>query len=261
MTTSSLSRPTSSTGALRAAVSAKEAAIVIPTFNERDNISVMVQMLLRLYPDIHILVVDDRSPDGTAEAVRQLQPQFGNLMLMERMQNPGFAASYRDGFRQMLSEDWCEALIMMDADFSHDPAEIGGMLDKLRGHDVVIGSRYIPGGGINRWSLRRRLLSRGANCYVRTALRIGIHDVTSGFTCMRRQALEKIPFEKTASEGYAFQVELKYLFRRAGCRIAEHPIVFDDRREGQSKMSAGKIWESVWMPWSIRWRSTLKAWN
>jgi dolichol-phosphate mannosyltransferase len=261
MTAPSLSSPASSIDSARGAISARDATVVIPTFNERDNIPGIVQMLLRLYPDIHILVVDDRSPDGTADAVRQLQPKCANLMLMERIRNPGFAPSYRDGFRRMLSEDWCEALIMMDADFSHDPAEIGPMLDKLSDHDVVVGSRYIAGGGVNRWSFRRRLLSRGANFYVRTALRLGIHDVTSGFSCMRRQALEKIPFEKTASEGYAFQVELKYLFRRAGCRIAEHPIVFDERREGQSKMSAGKIWESIWMPWNIRLRSTLKAWN
>ena len=231
------------------------AAVVIPTFNERDNIPKIIKTLLGLFPDIHVLVVDDHSPDGTSDVVRSLQPQYPNLMLLERMQNPGFAASYRDGFRQVLAQPWCRAVTTMDADFSHDPAVIGDLLGKLADHDVVIGSRYTAGGSVANWSLRRRMLSRSANFYVRAVLGVPARDTTSGFMCMRRGALESVPVQNTASEGYAFLVELKYLLHRAKNRIAEYPIMFDERREGQSKMSAGKVWESFWMPWRIRLRS------
>jgi dolichol-phosphate mannosyltransferase len=231
---------------------AQNAVVVIPTFNERENIPNLIGALFGLYPDIRILVVDDHSPDGTSDAVRELQPRHPNLMLLERMQNPGFAASYRDGFRQVLSEPWCEAVVTMDADFSHDPSMIRHLLDKLSDHDVVVGSRYVAGGSVKRWNLRRRLLSRYANLYLTVVLGLPVHDMTSGFTCMRRQALEKVPVQKTASDGYSFLVELKYMLSRAGSRIGEYPISFEERREGQSKMSAGKIWEALWMPWRIR---------
>jgi dolichol-phosphate mannosyltransferase len=238
------------------AVAQQHAAIVIPTFNERANIPKLVEALIALYPEIHILVVDDHSPDGTSAAVRELQAGHANLMLLERMQNPGFAASYRDGFRRVLAEPWCRAVITMDADFSHDPAQIGSLLNKLAGHDIVLGSRYTAGGGVKNWNLRRRMLSRGANFYLHVVLGLPVRDATSGFLCMRREALEGVAVQSTVSEGYAFLVELKYLLLRAEKRFAEHPIEFDERREGQSKMSAGKIWESLWMPWRIRWRST-----
>jgi dolichol-phosphate mannosyltransferase len=235
-----------------APVSPGNAVVVIPTFNECDNIPKIVQTLFGLYPQLHVLVVDDHSPDGTSDIVRALQPQYPNLMLLERMSNPGFAPSYRDGFRQVLVEPWCRAVITMDADFSHNPSEIAHMLKRLSSSDVVIGSRYTPGGSVQNWSFRRRMLSRSANLYVRVALGVPARDNTSGFICMRREALERVPVQSTVSEGYAFLVELKFLFHRAGCRIGEHPISFDERREGQSKMSAGKVWESFWMPWRIR---------
>lgn len=235
-------------------VAAQDAVIVVPTLNERDNIPRLVETLFGLYPGIHVLVVDDRSPDGTAEAVRELQRSHANLMLLERAHHPGFGASYRDGFRQALADPRLQAVITMDADFSHDPADIQHLLDKLAGCDAVIGSRYIAGGSVRRWKLRRRLLSRAANLYVRAALGFEIHDATSGFLCIRRAPLEGAPVQSTVSEGYAFQVELKYLLHRSGSRMREYPIVFDERREGQSKMSAGKIWESLWMPWRIRLR-------
>ena len=238
-----------------AVISAQNTVVVIPTFNERDNIPKLVEALFGLHPEIHILVVDDHSPDGTAEVVRALQPRHANLMLLERMHNPSFAASYRDGLRQVLAEPWCHAVITMDADFSHDPAVIRHFLSKLAGNDLVVGSRYAAGGSVRNWNLRRRMLSRAANFYVHVVLGVPIRDATSGFLCMRREALERVPIQSSASEGYAFLVELKYLLHRSGSRIAEHPISFDERREGQSKMSAGKVWESFWMPWRIRLRS------
>lgn len=233
-------------------VATQNTVVVVPTFNERATIPKLVETLFGLYPHIHILVVDDHSPDGTSDAVRGLQLHHANLMLLERMRNPGFAASYRDGFRQVLAEPCCQAVITMDADFSHDPSAIRHLLDKLAGHDAVVGSRYTAGGSVKRWNLGRRLLSRAANFYVRAVLGVPIRDTTSGFMCMRKEALASVPIQSTASEGYAFLVELKYLLNRSGKSIVEHPIVFDERREGQSKMSAGKVWESFWMPWRIR---------
>jgi dolichol-phosphate mannosyltransferase len=237
------------------AVAAQNAAIVIPTFNERENIPKLVETVLGLYPDIHILVVDDHSPDGTSAAVREMQGRHANLMLLERMHNPGFAASYRDGFRKVLAEPWCHAVITMDADFSHNPNEVSQLLAKLAGRDIAVGSRYTPGGDVKNWNLPRRMLSRAANFYVRAVLGMPIRDTTSGFLCMRREALENVPVHTTVSEGYAFLVELKYLLRHSGSHFVEHPIIFDERREGKSKMSAGKVWESLWMPWRIRGRS------
>ncbi len=237
----------------------RNTAVVIPTFNERENISRLVEILAGLYPDIHILVVDDRSPDGTAAVVRQLQPLYPNLMLLERTRNPSFAESYRDAFRKLLGEPWCQAILTMDADFSHDPVEVGRMVQKLAEQDVVVGSRYTHGGGIGQWAWHRRFLSWGANVYVRMILGLPVRDITSGFQCMRRQAVEKYLVNRCVTNGYAFQVELKFLLARAGRRMTEHPIIFDDRREGKSKMSANKIWESVLLPWRIRLRSGPKS--
>jgi dolichol-phosphate mannosyltransferase len=235
-------------------VGPQNAVVVIPTFNERGNIAKLVGTLLGAYPEIRVLVVDDHSPDGTAEVVRGLQFRYHNLMLLERMRNPGFGPSLRDAFRKVLAEPWCQVIVTMDADFSHDPSEVRHLLEKLVDHDVVVGSRYTSGGGIGHWSLKRRLLSRGANLYIRTILRLGSYDMTSGFLCMRREALKRVPIEQSRSNGYAFLVELKYLLAHDGNRMAEHPILFNERSEGKSKMSANKIWESIWLPWRIRLR-------
>jgi dolichol-phosphate mannosyltransferase len=237
---------------LPAPVAIENTAVVIPTLNERDNIAKLVETLFGLYPAIHVLVVDDHSPDGTAGAVRAIQNRHPNLMLLERTENPGFAPSYRDGFRRVLAEPWCRAVVTMDADFSHDPAAIGKMLGRLALCDVAVGSRYTAGGSVRNWNLRRRMLSRAANWYVRAVLNFGVRDATSGFVSMRREALERARIETTASEGYAFMVQMKYLLALSGSTIVEYPISFDERREGQSKMSVGKVWESLWMPWRIR---------
>jgi len=237
---------------LASPIAPENTAVVIPTYNERDNIPKIIAALLQPYPDIHVLVVDDHSPDGTAAIVREMQSRHPNLMLLERTKNRGFAPSYRDGFRRVLAESWCRAVVTMDADFSHDPAQVGKMLHRLGDCDVVVGSRYTAGGSVQNWNLRRRILSRAANFYVRAVVGLRVQDTTSGFVCMRREALEAAGVQETASEGYAFLVQLKYLLVRSGSRLVEHPISFNERREGQSKMSAGKVWESFWMPWRIR---------
>ncbi|MES1257936.1 MAG: polyprenol monophosphomannose synthase [Acidobacteriota bacterium] len=226
--------------------------MVIPTFNERDSAPKLVEALLGLHPGLHVLVVDDNSPDGTAAAVAELQRVYPTLMLLKRTQNKGFAPSYRDGFRRVLEESWCQAVITMDADFSHNPASVAPLLDKLSIADVGIGSRYTHGGSVANWNFRRRMLSRAANFYVRASLGLPVRDATAGFMCMSRSAMESVPVQETVSEGYAFLVELKYMLSRAGNRMAELPITFEERREGQSKMSMGKVWESFWMPWRIR---------
>ena len=226
--------------------------VVVPTFNEADNIPKLVETVFGLYPDIHFLIVDDRSPDATGEIVRGLQPCHPNLELLLRTGQQSFGGSYRDGFRKVLAEEWCQAIVTMDADFSHDPAVIAKLLDLLEANDVVLGSRYVAGGAVRNWALRRRLLSRSANFYVRTVLGLPIRDVTSGFMAMRKRALAALRLDAIASDGYAFLVELKYTLFRQGCRFREYAIRFEERREGESKMSMGKIWESVWLPWRIR---------
>jgi len=233
-------------------IATRNTVVVVPTFNEADNIPNLVETVFGLYPDIHFLIVDDRSPDGTAEIVRGLQPCHPNLELLPRTGPQSFGGSYRDGFRKVLAEAWCQAIVTMDADFSHDPAAIAKLLDLLAANDAVLGSRYVAGGSVSNWALRRRLLSRSANFYVRNVLGVPIRDVTSGFMAMRAGALAALRLDAIASDGYAFLVELKYTLFRRGCRFREYPIRFEERREGESKMSMGKIWESVWLPWRIR---------
>jgi dolichol-phosphate mannosyltransferase len=230
----------------------RNAVVVVPTFNEAANIPKIVETVFGLYPEIHMLVVDDQSPDGTAEIVRGLQPCHSNLELLARTGDPSFGRSYLDGFRKMLAKDWCQAIVTMDADFSHDPAVIARLLELLDTSDIALGSRYVAGGSVKNWALGRRVLSRSANLYVRAVLGLPIRDTTCGFMCMRAAAVATLPLDAIMSDGYAFLVELKYALARQGSCFQEYPIRFDERREGQSKMSVGKVWESAWLPWRIR---------
>ena len=233
-------------------ITIRDVVVIVPTFNERDNVPKLIETVFRLYPEIHMLVVDDHSPDGTSDIVRRLEKDYPNLTLLERLHNPGFGCSYRDGFRLALGMPECRAVVTMDSDFSHDPAVIRHLVAGLADRDAVVGSRYAKGGSVENWSRHRRLLSRGANFYVNVVLGLPVRDATAGFMCLRRTALETIPYASTFSEGYAFLVELKYLLRKFHQRLGEYPITFDERREGQSKMSAGKMWESLILPWRIR---------
>ena len=224
--------------------------VIIPTYNERDNLPVVVDALLRI-PDLRILVVDDQSPDGTGELADALaRSAGGRVAVVHRTGARGLGLSYIEGMRQALETD-AAAICQMDADLSHDPADVPRLVARAADADLVVGSRYVPGGRIENWPKRRLLLSAFANQYVRTITGLRIHDCTSGFRCWRREALARLPFERVRSNGYAFQVELAWEAAAAGCRIAEVPITFVERRHGSSKLSSGVIAESALLPWRL----------
>ncbi len=226
---------------------------IIPTYNEKENMAALVPAIFEHMPETSILIVDDNSPDGTGQAVSDLKKNYPNLDLHQRFGDKGFGRSYIDGFRKIKSDNRYEAVVMMDADFSHNPYTVPAMVAKLDNYDLVVGSRYIKGGRIDNWkSVKRKILSRFANFYARTILGVPVNDITTGFMCFRKSVLDKVDLDSIKSDGYAFLVEMKYRIFKAGYRITEYPIVFNERREGQSKMSSKVIWESIWLPWRIR---------
>jgi dolichol-phosphate mannosyltransferase len=225
--------------------------IVVPTYNERENVARLVAELFEVAPGADVCLLDDASPDGTADYAGELfgrDPRFG---VLRRAGARGYGRSLVDGYRRAL-EGGHARLVQLDADFSHDPARIPALVEASRRADVVIGSRYCEGGGVENWPLRRRLLSRFANAYVSRITGLSVRDTTSGFRCYTRRALRTLLEGRIAGEGYAFLVEATYRARRAGLLVAEVPITFTDRREGQSKMSRKVILESVLMPWRLR---------
>jgi len=228
--------------------------VVVPTYNERQNLATLVAALFRI-PDVHLLVVDDGSPDGTGqEADRLARESGGRLSVLHRTGQRGLGRSYIDGFRRALAAG-ATHIVQMDADFSHNPADVPRLLGESASADLVLGSRYVPGGKLHNWPLHRLLLSEFANLYVRAITRMPIRDCTAGFRCWRRELLLRLPLDAILSEGYAFQVEMAWEAHRAGGRIAEIPIHFVERREGESKMSGRVIAESVLLPWRLAMRS------
>jgi len=226
------------------------ALVIIPTYNERENVPPLVEALLAL-DDVRVLVVDDRSPDGTGEVADGLaRTHAGRVSVIHRTTDRGFGRSYIDGIRQGIREP-VDVIAQMDADFSHDPARLPALVAATAGADVVIGSRYVRGGGIRNWSRRRRLLSRFANVYVRAVTGLRAGDCTSGFRCWRREALAALPLDQFVSDGYSFLVEMLFVAAQQGRRIAEVPITYVERREGESKMSQGVILESAITPWRL----------
>jgi dolichol-phosphate mannosyltransferase len=224
--------------------------VVIPTYNERANIPVLVAGLMK-HDDVHVLVVDDNSPDGTAAVVEELEPQYGGrVSVLLRTSNRGFGRSYIDGMKHALTRPF-DLICQMDADLSHDPAQLPDLVAAAAGADMVIGSRYVPGGRIVNWPLKRHVLSRFANTYIRTVTRVSAHDCTSGYRCWKRQALAAMPLDRFFSDGYSFLVEMLFVAHRRGCRIAEVPITFVERREGESKVSRAVLVESAITPWRL----------
>jgi dolichol-phosphate mannosyltransferase len=231
--------------------------VIIPTYNERDNLPVVVGALLRT-PNLRVLVVDDESPDGTGEIADTLaRDAGGRVQVLHRTGPRGLGVSYIEGMQLALSTDATE-ICQMDADLSHDPADVPRLLERSVTADLVIGSRYVSGGRIENWPRRRLLLSNFANRYVRVITGLQVKDCTSGFRCWRRDALARMPLGTITSNGYAFLVELAWEAAAAGCRIAEVPITFVDRREGASKLSTAVMIESVLVPWKLAARPRVR---
>lgn len=231
--------------------SGKRTIIVIPTYNERENIGRIVPEILAVDGTLEVLVVDDNSPDGTAEVVRALREKNPRVHMLERPGKMGLGSAYVQGFRKALDLG-ADYVMEMDADFSHDPKYLPDFLRLAEAADVVVGSRYLNGVNVINWPISRLILSYGANLYTRVVTGMPILDATGGFKCFRRETLEAIEFETARSDGYSFQIELNFRCWKRGFRIREIPIVFVDRHSGSSKMSKKIIWEAVWMVWRLR---------
>jgi dolichol-phosphate mannosyltransferase len=230
--------------------------VIIPTYNEADNIEPLARAILKQEMQIHLLVVDDNSPDGTGDIVDGLmrsEEMAGRLHVLHRERKEGLGRAYVAGFLWALSQGY-DAVIQMDADFSHDPLYLMSMVKAADSADIVIGSRYLNGISVINWPLRRILLSWAANRYVRTITRLAVNDCTSGFRLYRRRVLSGIDLIGIQSNGYSFQVEMTFRAHVAGFTISEVPIIFMERRSGRSKMSKKVIWESLWMPPKLRYR-------
>ncbi len=225
--------------------------ILIPTLNERENLKDLIPGIFGLMPDVSILVVDDNSSDGTQGLIESMKADFKTLFLLERKSDFGYGRSSIDGFKWVLDKEY-GAVVTMDADFSHDFNAVPALIEKLKNADASAGSRYIKGGGVKNWNFFRRILSRFANLYVKVILNLPILDVTTGFNAYRTDSLKKINLDKINSNGYAFLVELKFRLFKAGCKFVEYPILFSERREGESKMSSKIIWESIKLPWALK---------
>lgn len=232
--------------------------VVVPTYNERVNIPLIVPAILGQDPRIEVLVVDDNSPDGTGELADRLAGENPRVHVLHRSQKEGLGKAYIAGFRWALDHGY-DLVFEMDADFSHDPRFLPTFLDAIQDADLVIGSRYKTGVNVINWPISRLLLSLGANQYARLVTGLPLADSTGGFKCFRRQVLEAIPLERVRSNGYAFQIEMSYRAWKKGFRLKEIPIVFTDRVEGQSKMNRKIVREAVWMVWWLRLRSLGRA--
>ena len=228
-----------------------KALLIIPTYNEIANIKNIITASLAQSPDLYILVIDDNSPDGTAKAVKEMMENEPHINLIERPKKMGLGSAYVQGFKYALNNDY-DYVLEMDADFSHNPADIPRLLEAAKKYDVVIGSRYCQGVNIINWPFRRLLISYFASKYVRIITGMPIKDPTSGFKCFRRRVLEAIDLNSILSDGYAFQIEMNFRAWVKGFTIYEIPIVFTERRDGVSKMSRQIVWEAAWMVWRLQ---------
>jgi dolichol-phosphate mannosyltransferase len=237
-----------------AAPGSKEAWVILPTYNEAENLERIVAAVLEQLPSNgRVLVVDDYSPDGTGEIADRLAADNDRIRVLHRARKEGLGPAYLAGFHVALDAG-AERIVEMDADFSHDPAYLPKLIGAADHFDLVIGSRYVPGGGVTDWGPLRRFISRGGSIYARVALGLPIRDLTGGFKCFRREVLEAINIDTIEARGYAFQVETTYRAIRAGFRVAEIPIVFRDRADGTSKMSRSIVAEAIWRVPAMRFR-------
>lgn len=226
--------------------------VVIPTYNEKDNIEPMIRELFGLgVARLNVLIVDDNSPDGTAGIVKNLQRDYPPLHLVVREKKAGLGRAYIHGFRYALDHG-ASAIVQMDADFSHDPKDVPRLLQTLERNDLVIGSRYKNGISVINWPLKRLVISMGGNFYASIITGLPFKDATGGFKAWKADTLEKIEFESLAADGYGFQIIANWRAWKSKAQIVEVPIVFTERREGQSKMSGGIVWEAMWLVWRLR---------
>jgi dolichol-phosphate mannosyltransferase len=236
-----------------------ESIVIIPTFNEQENISKMIRKVFSLSYSFHILIIDDGSPDGTAQIVKDLMKEFPDqLFLEERKGKQGLGTAYIHGFKWALKREY-EYIFEMDADFSHNPEDLIQLLEScIKGADVTIGSRYIKGVNVVNWPMSRVLMSYFASVYVRMITGMKIMDTTAGFKCYKRKVLETIRLDKIRFIGYAFQIEMKFTAWQYGFNLVEIPIIFTDRKEGQSKMSKGIFKEAVLGVIQMKWKSLFR---
>jgi dolichol-phosphate mannosyltransferase len=231
-------------------VSPPSVLVIVPTYNERENLPILLEQLMQI-ADVRVLVVDDQSPDGTGALADDLAGRHaGRVDVMHRTGRRGLGRSYVDGFKAALTSS-ADVICQMDADLSHDPAHLAALIAATARADLVLGSRYVKGGAIVNWPLRRLLLSRFANRYIRLVTRLKVRDCTTGYRCWRRAALADLPLDRISSDGYSFLVETLYMAARGGARLFEEPITFVERRQGESKLSGAVIFESVLMPWRL----------
>ncbi len=232
----------------------RKAVVVVPTYNEADNVGRLIPLILARDERLTVLVVDDNSPDGTADIVKALPGFGGRILIMEREKKQGLGAAYIAAFQWILAETDFDAILEMDADFSHDPTALDDFLREIEEHDLVLGSRYLFGITVVNWPLRRLVLSVGANRYAGFVTGMSLKDCTGGFKCFRRSTLEALPLSRIKSDGYSFQIEMNYHCWRRKMSIKEIPIMFVDRQVGVSKMSRRIVIEAMWMVWALRLR-------
>ena len=232
----------------------KRVLVIIPTFDELENLTKLLPRVLEKNINIHVLIVDDNSPDGTAKWVREQTESDERIKLIERERKMGLGTAYITGFKYALQNGY-DYIFEMDADFSHDPKEIKNFLREMKNYDLVLGSRYKIGVNVINWPLRRLMLSLFANAYTRFVTGMPIHDATSGFKCFRKEVLQAIDLDEVKSNGYAFQIEMTFKAWKKGFKIKEISIVFTDRVKGKSKMSKKIVREAIFMVWKLRWAS------
>jgi dolichol-phosphate mannosyltransferase len=237
-----------------------KAIILIPTYNEIDNIQKLVPFLLSKYPEVNILVIDDNSPDGTHKWVKEFSEKDSRVNLIKRAGKMGLGTAYVEGYKYMLANGY-DVAVQMDADYSHNPNDIQKFLSYINDFDLVIGSRYIKGVNVVNWPISRLLLSYFANMYTRIITGLPIMDGTGGFKCFRSEVLRSINLDKIKSNGYSFQIEMNYIAWKKGFKIFEFPIVFTDRFQGTSKMSKKIVHEAIFMVWKLRFRSLIGRLN
>jgi len=236
----------------------RRAVICLPTYDERENLAAIVEGIHASVPDIDVLVIDDDSPDGTGRLADALAARDARVKVLHRPRKQGLGRAYLAGFAWALERGY-GLVLEMDADFSHDPRHLPSLLAAARDADLVLGSRYVPGGRTVNWGLGRRLVSRGGSLYARTILGVRVRDLTGGFKCFRREVLEALDLPSVECTGYAFQIELTFRAIRRGFRVVEVPIVFADRRLGQSKMSRRIVLEAMRKVWSMRFSPFARA--